>query len=150
MIFLELPKFDKVLSKLEDALDSWLYIIKNTSLLKEEDMRILVEKRPKLEKTFHHLKKLSSEEREFFANLDREKAELDRISLKEQWYGEGIKKGREEGREEKDLKISQIARGMLARGMDFDLISDITGLSKEEIKSLKRKMDEEEKSRDSS
>ena len=148
MIFLELPKFDKSLSKLEDALDSWLYIIKNTSLLKEKDMHILVEKRPKLKTTFHKLKKLSLREKEFFVNWDREKAELDRISLKEQWYGEGIEKGRDEGKiEGKEEEKIEIARGMLARGMDSDLISDITGLSKKQIESLKRKMDEEKRSK---
>ena len=140
MSFLELPKFDKNLSKLEDGLDDWLYIIKNTSLLEEKDMRILVEKRPKLEKTFHHLKKLSLREREFFANWDREKAELDRISLEEEWYGRGRDEGRKEGKIENKIEI---ARTMLLKGMDFDLISDITGLSKKEIESLKRKMEED-------
>ena len=50
---------------------------------------------------------------------------------------EGREKGREEGREEgKNLKAIQIAKKMLAAGMDIDTIINMTDLSKSEIEKL--------------
>ena len=48
-----------------------------------------------------------------------------------------LEKGREEGREEgKNLKAIQIAKKMLAAGMDIDTVIKMTDLSKSEIEKL--------------
>ena len=53
----------------------------------------------------------------------------------------GLEKGREEGREEgMNLRSLEIARKMLAKGMDEASIMDMTGLTAEEIKLLKAEM----------
>ena len=53
----------------------------------------------------------------------------------------GLEKGREEGREEgMNLRSLEIARKMLAKGMDEASIMDMTGLTSEEIKLLKAEM----------
>ena len=53
----------------------------------------------------------------------------------------GLEKGREEGREEgMNLRSLEIARKMLAKGMDEASIMDMTGLMAEEIKLLKAEM----------
>ena len=53
----------------------------------------------------------------------------------------GMEKGREEGRAEgMNLRSLEIARKMLAKGMDEASIMDMTGLTAEEIKMLKAKM----------
>ena len=53
----------------------------------------------------------------------------------------GMKKGREEGRAEGMSQRSlEIARKMLAKGMDEASIMDMTGLTAEEIKLLKAEM----------
>ncbi|WP_282433057.1 Rpn family recombination-promoting nuclease/putative transposase [Desulfosporosinus meridiei] len=44
------------------------------------------------------------------------------------------KEGREEGREEEKKKVT---KKLLEKGMDFKSISDITGMSEEEIKNLR-------------
>ena len=50
----------------------------------------------------------------------------------------GMKKGREEGRAEgMNLRSLEIARKMLAKGMDDASVMDMTGLTAEEIKLLK-------------
>ena len=50
----------------------------------------------------------------------------------------GMKQGREEGRAEgMNLRSLEIARKMLAKGMDEASIMDMTGLTAEEIKLLK-------------
>ena len=62
---------------------------------------------------------------------------------------EGMEKGREEGRAEgieegraegMNLRSLEIARKMLAKGMDEASIMDMTGLTAEEIKLLKAEM----------
>ena len=53
----------------------------------------------------------------------------------------GLEKGREEGREEgMNLRSLEIARKMLAKGMDEASIMDMTGLTAEEIKLPKAEM----------
>ena len=53
----------------------------------------------------------------------------------------GLEKGREEGREEgMNLRSLEIAKKMLAKGMDEASIMDMTGLTSEEIKLLKAEM----------
>ena len=54
---------------------------------------------------------------------------------------EGMEKGREEGRAEgMNLRSLEIARKMLAKGMDEASIMDMTGLTAEDIKLLKAEM----------
>ena len=49
----------------------------------------------------------------------------------------GMEKGREEGRAEgMNLRSLEIARKMLAKGMDENTIMEITGLTQEEIRKL--------------
>ncbi|MDO5003988.1 MAG: ATPase, partial [bacterium] len=62
-------------------------------------------------------------------------------ALKDQAYRDGEeageKKGRKEGLEEgSTTKAIEIAKSMLEKNMDIDLISELTGLSIKEIKTL--------------
>ena len=53
----------------------------------------------------------------------------------------GMKQGREEGKAEgMNLRSLEIARKMLAKGMDETSIMDMTGLTAEEMKLLKAEM----------
>ena len=67
-------------------------------------------------------------------------AEGKEIGMKE-GMEKGMEKGREEGRAEgMNLRSLEIARKMLAKGMDEASIMDMTGLTSEEIKLLKAEM----------
>ena len=67
-------------------------------------------------------------------------AEGKEIGMKE-GMEKGMEKGREEGRAEgMTLRSLEIARKMLAKGMDEASIMDMTGLTAEEIKLLKAEM----------
>ena len=56
-------------------------------------------------------------------------------------YQKGIEKGREEGRAEgMNQRSLEIARKMLAKGMDEASVMDMTGLTAEEIKLPKAEM----------
>lgn len=55
----------------------------------------------------------------------------------EDGHKEGHEKGREEGHEEgRKTREREIARSMLARGVDVVLVAEVTGLSQEEIENL--------------
>ena len=67
-------------------------------------------------------------------------AEGKEIGMKE-GMEKGMEKGREEGRAEgMNLRSLEIAKKMLAKGMDEASIMDMTGLTAEEIKLLKAEM----------
>ena len=60
---------------------------------------------------------------------------------KEEGMEKGIEKGRAEGKEEgMNQRSLEIARKMLAKGMDEASVMDMTGLTAEEIKLLKAEM----------
>ena len=57
---------------------------------------------------------------------------------KEEGMEEGMEKGRAEGKEEgMNQRSLEIARKMLAQGMDEAMVMDMTGLTAEEIKQMK-------------
>ena len=74
-----------------------------------------------------------------------EDSERTYLSYMQQSYDEGLEKGREEGREEgiqqgieqgaEQEKIA-IAKSMLKKKLDINMISEITGLSEEIIRKL--------------
>jgi len=68
---------------------------------------------------------------------DRRKAVLDEMAAvreAELRLREAIRQSKKEGREEEKKKVT---KKLLKKGMDFKSISDITGMSEEEIKNLK-------------
>ena len=68
---------------------------------------------------------------------DRRKAILDEMAAvreAELRLREEIRQGKKEGREEVKKKVT---KKLLEKGMDFKSISDITGMSEEEIKNLR-------------
>ena len=71
----------------------------------------------------------------------REGIEIGMAKGMKQGMEKGMKQGREEGRAEgMNLRSLEIARKMLAKGMDEASIMDMTGLTAEEMKLLKAEM----------
>ncbi|WP_444324085.1 Rpn family recombination-promoting nuclease/putative transposase [Paraprevotella clara] len=145
-IYLEMPKFTKQENELESLFDKWLYVIRNLAALMERP-RVLQEK------VFAHLfeaaeiAKFSKGERyEYEESL---KAYRDWFSvmttaeLRGEERGEergfkkgeekGLKEGLEKGRLEERLRN---ARGLKARGVDTEIIAQVTGLSVDDILGL--------------
>ena len=61
---------------------------------------------------------------------------------KEEGLKEGHKKGRAEGREEgAKQKSFDIAKRMLEKGIDIETISELTGLTAEEVSRLKERLE---------
>jgi predicted transposase/invertase (TIGR01784 family) len=123
----------KMPESLEDGTDEkgiqeflWLSLIKAE---REEDVKMLATKSPAIEETYGVLKKLSADERARMLFESREKAIRDEQA---RIYGarlEGIEKGTHD-------KAIETARKLLSRKFPLDEISDITGLSQEEIQIL--------------
>jgi predicted transposase/invertase (TIGR01784 family) len=97
---------------------------------KEEELTMLAEKNPLIGKAVSRLVELSQDERTRLLAESREKMRRD-IAAREQG---AANKGRMEGRVEAQLAI---ARNLLKIGLPVEKITEATGLSLEEIQSLR-------------
>ena len=138
MHFLELPKYLSSSSRLTDELYAWFYFltIKEKRGKMEEIMEMLVKKNPIMKEVYDEYNKFVNTKDLFENYSEYEKNYFDILALNEERIKgreEGLKEGIEQG--EKNKAIS-MAKNMKARDMDLNLISELTGLSIEEIKKL--------------
>ena len=137
---LEIPRFKKKLEELESSLDTWLYVIKRSSKLKEKEMKAIIEKNPIMEKTFSELERISMDEK------TRELYEMREIGLHdyntniqsafERGEKKGEKKGEERGIKKESRKSKRrehkkdirTAIKLRSSGMSLEFISQITEL----------------------
>ncbi|SEI38609.1 conserved hypothetical protein (putative transposase or invertase) [Dyadobacter sp. SG02] len=144
LTFIEMPRFAKRESELVTELDRWLYLLKNLSKL---DNVPAVLKEPVYDKVFRIAEVCNLNQQEKMAwdaylkvKWDNENSDeyAKKVAMREgreegmkEGIEEGIREGREEGREEGKLEI---VRNMKAKGFDIETISEITGLTREEIR----------------
>lgn len=135
LIFIELPKFTKSENELHSVTDKWIYFIKNAG---ELDF---------IPKTFSEPNLLDAFELANTAGMNKDELEiqfkrrdfiwLQKGSLekaqKDGWK-QGVQEGREKGKREEKLSI---ARNLLARNVDLEIIVAGTGLSKDIIIGLR-------------
>ncbi len=137
MVFIELPKFGKELKKIDDILEPWLYLIKNAESLDDVAIKILVGKNPAMKETIDILEQVSIDPELLSAEEARRKALRDynsnikaaRVEGKAEGVAEGEARGEAKGK-------AEIAKKLLARGHKVSEISEITGLSQEELQKL--------------
>ncbi len=148
MHFIELPKFLKKKPDIEDRLEQWLCLISG----KGEEIGMIIERNSEIRKANKEVEKLSQdkEERELYelrlkAIRDEENIRLTGI---EEGMARGLRKGRIQGRKaglKEGLEVGrnerniEIAKNMLKKGMEIKDISEITGLSIEEIENIDKK-----------
>ncbi|MBU1720346.1 MAG: Rpn family recombination-promoting nuclease/putative transposase [Bacteroidetes bacterium] len=141
-IYLEMPKFNKAVDELETRFDKWLYVIKNLNKLDRIPGTFKEKVFLKLFETAEIAKFSPVEFQEYEDSLKyyRDlKNSLD--TAREEGMAEGIEKGIAEGIEKgiaegERKKQIEIAKGMIAKGLDVSLIMEITGLDKQEIEAL--------------
>ena len=133
-IYLSLPFFNKSEEECVTGFEKWIYVLKYMEVL--ERLPFTAQK-----KIFDHLAKLadvrclSSEEQEKYD--ESIKAADDYYSGLYGSYVEGEEKGIAKGRAEGELsKGLTVARNLLAMGMSWSQIMQITGLTEEELKPL--------------
>ncbi len=134
LVFVELPKFNHSLDRLETITDKWLYFLKCANQL--EAVPSSLESIPAINHAFNVAKqsKLSRKELEVLENREIFIHDSRNAILKAR------QEGREEGREEGEAigakqKAINIARQLL-NVLDVETISQMTGLSIEEIQTL--------------
>jgi predicted transposase/invertase (TIGR01784 family) len=121
-IYLEMPKFNKSLNELESNYDKWLYVLKNISSLDKIPAKL---QKAFFEKVFQiaEMSNYTPQERQQYEeSLKYYRDYHNSLDLK---YKEGIKEG-----------IKETARAMKLKGLEVTTISELTGLSPEEIHSL--------------
>ncbi len=143
LTFIEMPRFVKKESELVTDLDRWLYLFKNLSKLSNIPVALT---KPVFNKVsgIAEVCNLNKEEKMAWdaylkAKWDNENS-LDyakKVAMNEgikEGLKEGIKKGFEKGvAEGKEEGLFLVARSMKAKGFDIQMISEITGLTPEEV-----------------
>ena len=121
------PLFD---DKIKNETDEWLYIMKHSAI--KEDFKSPYMK--KFAERFNILRMTPEEQAEYREHTSK--------TLKDRDYLVTAKaEGREEGRVEGEAKgIEKTALNMLRENLDIKLISQVTGLSAEEITKLKNRL----------
>ena len=114
-VFVEVAKFDKSEDELETDLDKWLYLLKNMSTLLERPAALRDRVFGRLFDVAEYAR-LDDEERKKYVeamNTTRDTFNMIAYARKENSY--------------------EIARRMIDKGLDMDIILDVTGLTKEDI-----------------
>ena len=159
-IYVEIAKFNKSLDELKTLYDKWLYALKNLYKLTQRPKALCDKVFDRLFEEAEIARFTPQEQREYEASkmayrdiknsIDTAKREGKEEGLAEgmeKGLAEGMEKGLAEGMEkgmaegmEKGMnqRSLEIARKMLANGMDAATVMEITGLSAEEILLLKR------------
>ncbi|RUM55322.1 MAG: transposase [Nautilia sp.] len=146
--FIELPKFNKSLNELETILDKWIYFIKNAENLE------LIPKEFKSLKEFKEAFEIAKqtawnkdelEVYEYIALKEADEINALKTAEKkglqkgiEKGIQKGIKIGKEEGLKEGQKKAKiEIAKKSLKKGLEIEIIVELTGLTIEEINQIK-------------
>ena len=130
--YIQLSKFKKKCKRISTKLEQWLLFIINENM---EEINMVDNKYvKKAEKELEYLS--GDEETRRLAEL-REKAIRDELAAiaqaKEEGRSEGLSEGRNQGINQGKIIV---AKKMLEKKMDINLIAEMTGLTKEEIEKL--------------
>lgn len=130
---IEIPKYRKGYKK-NEKLDTWLKFIDNPEEMNMED----IHNDESIEQAQELLEKISQDEYERELEWKRELFQMDLKAYKatalEKGMKEGLEKGIEKGIEKEKIRI---AKSLLEKNIDLQVISECTGLSIAEIENLK-------------
>lgn len=132
--FVELPKFTKTIDQLTTVEEKWTYFFKHAHETTDQELNALIGDDIVLRKAFDESTKYSMSEEEWNSYEAALKHERDARAIEDYKLQQAEEKGKSAG--EKAAKI-EIARGMLSKKMDISLIAELTGLTADEIDSIK-------------
>lgn len=121
LIFVELPKFNKQESDLQDIRDKWIYFVKNAGTLDY----VPKEMGSELNKAFEIINEANLSETELEAQYKRKEFIYIQKSSIQQAEQKGVEKG-----------IKQVAKKMLQSGITMETVIQSTGLSRDELDKL--------------
>jgi len=147
LIFIQLPLFNKKMDECETDFEKWIFVLKNMHILNRLPFKAQKQIFQKLEDLCSYSALTKEERRAYDVSLKNYiDQQVVKETAREDGYNEGlqrgeaigIKKGRAEG-ETIGIKkgIINTARNMLAKGMDANIIMELTGLTEEEINKLR-------------
>ena len=136
IVIVELSKLTKAFDELLDLREKWCYLLRESASLTKEQYHYLSNDE-EMKMALNHLNKLSRDE-ELYQQALTEKINkvayaLDRSGLLEEGMQKGLQKGRQEGRAKGK---QEIALNMLRKNAELSFISEVTGLSEDEILKL--------------
>ena len=138
IVIVELSKFKYENLQNLDKKGSWCYVLKKSENLHETELKILSKKG--LGGAMALLKNVSESDRLRYEQESRDKFLFDLHWDKIYKFEEGKKEGMEEGMQKGIEKgLQKVVLSMLNKNLNLSFISEITGLSKEEIKRIKKK-----------
>ncbi|MBQ6063661.1 MAG: PD-(D/E)XK nuclease family transposase [Prevotella sp.] len=133
-MYIEMPKFNKTEDQLVTMLDKWLFVLRNLTRLMEKPAALQ-------ERIFTRLfeqaeiAKFNKEDRRGYEQSMKAYRDISNAIIGAKMLGrkEGIEEGRKEGRKE---SLIEIARKLKAKGMGQYDISEITGLSVDDMEGV--------------
>ena len=136
IIILELNKYQMTNDNFRDLLTNWVNFLKTPEYLENNPLKIENEE---LDKAIDKLEFMSKKYEERYYIQSMEDYERDKLSEK-YWESvearkEGLKEGLKEGKKEKSIEI---AKNMLKKELDINLISELSGLTINEIENFKK------------
>ena len=149
-IYVEISKFNKPLEELNTLYEKWLYALKNLYKLTQRPKELCDKVFDRLFEEAEIAKFTPQEMREYETSKMAYRDIKNSVdTAKREGIAEGMEKGMKQGMEKgikqgmekgMNLRSLEIARKMLAKGIDEVSIMDMTGLTAEEIKLLKAEM----------
>ena len=138
-IYVEIAKFDKKLDELQTLYEKWLYALKNLYKLSQRPKELCDKVFDRLFEEAEIAKFSPLEMREYEASKKAYRDIKNSVdTAKRQGIAEGMKQGMEKGMKQgMEQRSLEIARKMLAKGMDAASVMEITGLSAEQMQQLK-------------
>ena len=149
-IYIELPRFNKVLENLSDESDKWTYLFNNLSKMNEipefdensfQDLITTAKNANFTAEEIHRYteeQKMSNDYQNCLNYAVETAIEAAVKTATEKALSEGEEKGKAEGLAEgKNAARCEMARNLLKEGLSMDLICRTTGLSEEEVLKLK-------------
>jgi predicted transposase/invertase (TIGR01784 family) len=133
--FLELSKFKKdSINQLETNIEKWAYFFKHAESVSPDEIKMLEEKDERFWRAYTALAEYNYTPEELL-DYERYAMKHDEIITS---LSDAEKKGRAEGRAEGRMEEKrEMALGLLQAGIDVNIIAQTSGLSVEEIESLK-------------
>lgn len=128
--FIELPKFNKTEDQLVNDTDRWLFFFKNAKKFDNQSLKI-AENNKAIEKAFEIVNEINWSKEELAAyhrSLDLQYQRTDEMNTAKRI---GLSQGRNEA-------SIEIAHNMLTKKISVEDIAQITGLSIDEVKKLKK------------
>ncbi len=131
---IELPKLPKELKENSTDILLWAKFI---NAEREEEFEMLASKNTYIDSAYERLQVISQDKQKQMEYDARQKAILDYNQMVLEATENGLQKGMEQGlKQGEHEKAVQIAKSMLLKNFTPDIISEITGLSLDEIHSL--------------